>query len=146
MDRPVAPYARTLGDAGGRAGDGLFHNAPYPVKLAHAYYLQRSGDMPEASKIFNDVLEANRKAIAAGTDWPLAFMQNAAVHALRGETSAALDDIDRAYTAGWRDGHTMAIDPLLASLRSEQRFTAVLSRIQRDVAAMRTRADYSGLP
>jgi len=141
---PDAP--RLVRELIGRAGDGLFHNAPYPVKLAHAYYLQRSGDLPEASKIFNEVLEANRKAIAAGTDWPLAFMQNAAVHALRGETSAALDDIDRAYTAGWRDGHTMAIDPLLASLRSEQRFTAVLLRIQRDVAAMRTRADYSGLP
>jgi hypothetical protein len=39
----------------------------------------------------------------------------------------------------------MAIDPLFASLQSEPRFTALLSRIQRDVAAMRARADYSGL-
>ena len=99
---PDAP--RLVRELMGRAGDGLFHNAPYPVKLAHAYYLQRSGDMPEALTIFNDVLEANRKAVAAGADSPLAFMQNAAVHALRGETNAALDDLDRAYAAGWRDG------------------------------------------
>jgi TolB-like protein/Flp pilus assembly protein TadD len=141
---PDAPrYVRELM---GRAGEGMFHNAPYPVKLAHAYYLQRTGATVEASKIFDEVLAANRRDVTAGADWPMAFMQNAAVHALRGETSAALAELDRAYAAGWRDGRTMAIDPLLASLRSEARFTQVLSRIQADVAAMRARADYSALP
>ena len=141
---PEGPrFVRELMD---RAGDGLFHNAPYPVKLAHAYYLQRSGDRAGASKIFDAVLDSTRTAITAGADWPLAFMQNAAVHALRGDTSAALDDLDRAYAAGWRDGRTTAIDPLFASLRSEPRFQRVLSRIMDDVAAMRARADYSGLP
>jgi hypothetical protein len=75
-----------------RAADGMFHNAPYPVKLAHAYHLQR------------------------------------------------------AYDAGWRDGRTLAIDPLFTSVRAEPGFAQLLSRIQADVAAMRTRADYSDLP
>ena len=79
-------------------------------------------------------------------DWPLAFIQNAAIHALRGETAAALDVLDRAYAAGWRDGRTLAIDPVFASVRSEPRFRQVLSRIEADVAAMRARADYAGLP
>jgi tetratricopeptide (TPR) repeat protein len=141
---PEAP--RYVSELMGRAGEGMFHNAPYPVKLAHAYYLQRSGATAEASKIFDAVLAANRRDVTAGADWPMAFMQNAAVHALRGEAAAALDELDRAYAAGWRDGRTMAIDPLLAPLRSEARFTQVLARIQADVAAMRARADYSGLP
>lgn len=41
-----------------------------------------------------------QKSLSVGADWPLAFMQNAAVHALRGQTAAALDELDRAYAAG----------------------------------------------
>jgi len=74
------------------------------------------------------------------------FVQNAAVHALRGETPSALDELDRAYGAGWRDGRTLAIDPFFAPMRSEARFSQLLSRIETDVAAMRARADYSALP
>jgi hypothetical protein len=44
------------------------------------------------------------------------------------------------------DGRTTTIDPLLALVRSEPRFKQKLSRIEADVAAMRARADYSGLP
>ena len=40
----------------------------------------------------------------------------------------------------------LAIDPLFASVRTEPRFKQVLSRIEADVAAMRARSDYSGLP
>ena len=76
----------------------------------------------------------------------MVFMQNAAVHALRGESAATFDELDRAYEAGWRDGRTLAIDPLFASVRAEPRFRQLLARIQADVDAMRTRADYSGLP
>jgi TolB-like protein len=144
VDAPDAPdHVRSLLE---RAADGLFHTAPYPVKLAHAYYLHRRGAATEAGKILDGVLVANRKALADGADWPMVFMQNAAVYALTGQPAAALDELDRAYAAGWRDGRTLAIDPFFTSVRSEPRFTQLLSRIQSDVAAMRARADYSGLP
>jgi hypothetical protein len=129
-----------------RAAEAPFHNAPYRVKLAHAYHLQRAGSRSEASKILEEVAEANRESLLAGADWPIVFMENAAVHALRGQSAAALDELDRAYNAGWRDGRTLAIDPLLTSVRGEPRFRQLLSRIEADVAAMRARADYSGLP
>jgi hypothetical protein len=41
--------------------------------------------------------------------------------AIRGESSLALDELDRAYAAGWRDGRTRAIDPFFASVRTEPR-------------------------
>lgn len=129
-----------------RAPDGMLHNAPYPVKLLHAYHLHRSGATAEAATIFDAVMTANRNSFLAGADWPMGHMQIGAVHALRGETAAALDHLERAYDAGWRDGRTLAIDPLFASVRPEPRFRQVLARIETDVAAMRARADYSGLP
>ena len=76
----------------------------------------------------------------------MVFMQNAAVHALRRQSPAALDELDRAYAAGWRDGRTLAIDPLFASVRGEPRFGQLLSRIEADVASMRAKVDYSRLP
>ena len=129
-----------------RAADGMLHTAPYPVKLAHAYHLHRRGASAGARKIMDDILTTNRRAVADGADWPPVFMQNGAVHALQGQGSAALDELDRAYAAGWRDWRTLAIDPFFTSVRSEPRFTRLLSRIESDVAAMRARADYSRLP
>jgi len=129
-----------------RAADGPVHNAPYPVKMLHASYLHRAGSTAEAAKILDAIIAANRTSLVAGADGPAMFVQNAAVHALRGETPSALDELDRAYGAGWRDGRTLAIDPFFAPMRSEARFSQLLSRIETDVAAMRARADYSALP
>jgi TolB-like protein/Tfp pilus assembly protein PilF len=129
-----------------RAPEGLVHDAPYPVKLLHAYYLQREGRAAEAAGILDAILAANRTSLVAGADGSAMFMQNAAVHALRGQPAAALDELDRAHGAGWRDGRTLAIDPFFVSLRSEPRFKQLLSRIAADVAAMRARADYNALP
>lgn len=77
----------------------------------------------EAGKILDGVLVANRKALADGADWPMVFMQNAAVYALKGQPATAQDGLDRAYAAGWRDGRTLAIDPFFTSVRAEPRFT-----------------------
>jgi tetratricopeptide (TPR) repeat protein len=129
-----------------RAADALVHSAPYPVKLLHAHHLHRAGSTAEAAKILDGIAAANRESLVAGADWPQMFMQSAAIHALRGETAAALDELDRAYAAGWRDGRTTAVDPLLASLRAEPRFTQLLARIKADVAVMRAGVDYSRLP
>ena len=40
----------------------------------------------------------------------------------------------------------LAIDPVFSALRQESRFTKLLAQIASDVAAMRARANYEGLP
>jgi serine/threonine protein kinase/tetratricopeptide (TPR) repeat protein len=129
-----------------RAADGAVHSAPYPVKMLHAYHLHRARSTAEAAKILDAIVAANRTSLVAGANGPAMFVQNAAVHALRGEIRSALAELDRAYGAGWRDGRTLAIDPFFAPIRSEPRFSQLLSRIETDVAGMRARADYSALP
>ena len=139
-DAPALVRSLLAGNA-----NGLFGVAPYTITLVHAYHLHAGGSASEAAKLMDEILVENRKAVTGGADWPMVFMQNAAVHALRGEPAATLDWLDRAYVAGWRDGRTLAIDPLFASVRKEPRFAQLLSRIQADVAVMRARADYGGL-
>jgi hypothetical protein len=64
----------------------------------------------------DEVLATNRRALADGADAPNIFMQNAAVVRAARPGPAALDELDRAYAAGWRDGRTLAIDPFFTSV------------------------------
>src|SRR5439155_4163085 len=113
--------------------EGLAQLTPYTIRSMHAYHLHVSGQATPAAAQMNEILDENQKAITGGVDWYVPFVQNAAIHALRVESTAALDWLDRTYAAGWRDGRTLAIDPLFASVRKEPRFTQLLSRIEADV-------------
>ena len=73
-------------------------------------------------------------------------IENATIYAIRGDTKTALDWLERAFTAGWRDPRTTTLNPMWASLRGEPRFQQIVSRMEADVAAMRARADFSNLP
>jgi TolB-like protein/Flp pilus assembly protein TadD len=127
------------------SGEAVGELGSYSIKLLHAYHLHAAGQTDRAAALMNEILNANQKAIDAGAEWATPFMQNAAIHAVRGESGAALDWLDRAYDAGWRDARTLAHDPLLGSISREPRFAKLVSRIEADVATMRARADYAGL-
>jgi hypothetical protein len=72
-------------------------------------------------------------------------MEAAAALALVGDADAAFAEFQRAYDAGWRDYGIAAIDPMLAALRGDSRFGALLGRAKEDVAAQRERARQRGL-
>ncbi len=126
-------------------------NAPtqliwHQLKLLHAYQLHTGGQTARAAVLLDEVLAANEEAIISGADWPMPAHQNASIFAMRGDSKTALDWLERAHAAGWKDARTTRLNPMLASLRQEPRFTQLMARMEADVAAMRARADYSGLP
>ena len=116
------------------------------MKLLYACQLHNAGEKARAAALMDEVLAANDEALKGGADWPHVPLQNVTIHALRGDVPAALDWLERAYQAGWRDARTTRVFPLWASLQREPRFERLAARIEADVAAMRARADYAGLP
>jgi hypothetical protein len=118
----------------------------HSVKLLYAYQLHKEGQKARASQLMDQVLAASEEAIKGGADWLHPRIQIATIQAIRGDVPAALDWLERAYQAGWKDPRIARMLPMWESLRREPRFEQLVARMEADVAAMRGRADYSGLP
>jgi hypothetical protein len=118
----------------------------HSVKLLHAYQLHKDGQSARAAALMDQVRTDNEEAITGGADWLYPPMQNARIYAITGDVTLALDWLERAYRAGWKDARTTRLLPMWASLHGDPRFERLLARMEADVAAMRVRADYSGLP
>ena len=116
------------------------------MQLFQAYVLQAAGERGRAAAIINEVAAKNQDLLKGGADYLVPPIENATIYAVRGDTRTALDWLERAYTAGWRDPRTTRLNPMWASLRGEPRFQQIVSRMEADVAAMRSRADFSNLP
>lgn len=113
----------------------------YSARTARASLWLKSGDRERALPLIDAVLAENRAAIAAGnrTNGPL--YENATLHLMRGDRAAALESLEAACNAGFRDLVLLKMDPLLAPLANEPRFIQVIDRIDRDVREMRARID-----
>ena len=127
-----------------RAADGLFGNAPYPIKLLHAYQLHRAGSQAKAATLIDEILAANRRRWPARTGrWsPYRMPRSMRCAAMQRGARRARARLRRRLARRAHEGDR----PLLASDSMEPRFAQLLSRIEADVAAMRARADYSAIP
>ena len=119
---------------------------PYTPRTIRAFLSLRSGQPARARPLINSALAANRKALDEKDRSPGPPYENAALSLMNGDRAAALDWLDRAVTAGFRDAGMLRRDPLLASLAGEARFRQILDRIDREIQDMRARADLRDLP
>ena len=114
------------------------------VRLRYAYALQKLD--PARSKLLAAAAERYaRERIAAGDDTPAQRVELAAAAALRGEADTALEWLEQAFEAGYRDYGFLERDPIFRPLGSHARLVSVLDRMRRDVAAQRERARTRGL-
>jgi serine/threonine-protein kinase len=93
-------------------GRGPWILGPMGYALAHA------GRKAEAASIVREIESAEGPGV-----------QSARVYAALGDNPRALDALERAYAQRIVDLNFMAVDPLLASLRSEPRFLALKARM-----------------
>ena len=83
-------------------------------------------------------------AASRGTDL-LDALDAALLLQLAGDPAAALDALRRAQAAGYRDAAYLRVSPLLAPLRAQPGFAALLARNQADIAAQRMLVHRAGL-
>jgi len=115
------------------------------MRLRYAYALQKRGESARSKVLAADAERYARERIAAGDDSPEQRVELAAAAALRGEADAALEWLERAFEAGYRDYGFLERDPIFRPLGSDARFVRVLDRMRRDVEAQRERARTRGL-
>lgn len=73
---------------------------------------------------------AHERAAAFASQRPRALYNLACARALLGQTAPALDALERAVEAGFRDAGTLAGDQDLASLRGDPRFQALVESLR----------------
>jgi hypothetical protein len=117
---------------------------PESGRLRYAFLLQRRGD-PRARGLIEESETRARARIASGDLAAATFMEAGVARALAGDANGAFAELQRAHDAGWRDYGIAAIDPMLAALRDDPRFRALVDRARTDVAAQRERARQRGL-
>ena len=114
---------------------------PYTPRTMRAFLFLQSGARERAQPLIDAALAFNRDATASGDRSYGPPLENAALAVLRGERVTALDELEHAERAGWRDGVIIRRDPLLAPLAGDVRFAQTVQRIERDVQEMRGRID-----
>ena len=114
----------------------------FQTALGYAETLRRSGDKAGAARLAAAVAERIRGLTRLG---PNGYgPADVGVHAVRGETEAALDALEAAQRSGWigpawrfeRD-----VNPALDAIRGTPRFRAVFQHIEADMKPLRARLE-----
>jgi len=110
------------------------------VETHLAFVHLRAGRRGEAATLLEESFAADRREADSGNqDWSVPY-DMACVHALKGEKNEAFRWLGKAVEAGWRGWPLGTRDPLLDSLRSDPRFSAIETRLQMLISQMRKRA------
>lgn len=122
-ERAQAPLERSYALSPTVSGEGYV-----PVRLGYTLWVE--GEHERAEKLFAEFERFAAEEIESGNESYLLRYSLAAMHTVRGETEEALRWLERAVKAGWPYDLVTISDPLLAPLRGEERFRALVDRMR----------------
>lgn len=126
-----------LGDDSDLAWDG---DKIYFVTLSSA--LQReAGNTELAEQRLAKAERAMRRARINGADNAYIYYTESSIHALKGESQAALDALQAAYERGFRGAWMLKMDLRLESLHQEPQFIAITQQIESDLEQARSEVE-----
>ena len=106
-------------------------------QTSYAYLLMARGERSRAAALLAEALTRAHKALESGNENQRVPFEIAAIHAARGESDQALDWLEKAFAAGYKDYSTLGRHRIFAALRTDPRFQNVLKQMERAVAKMR---------
>ena len=109
-------------------------------RTLYAWALAQRGARARADSMGDAALAQARKDLAAGNEMFDRSLEIAAISAVRGDFSNALEWLERAYQRGFKDPRVLARDPFFDGIRAHPQFQRIAARMQEDIAAMRRRA------
>lgn len=109
------------------------------TRTALGYAHLRGGDADRGRQLLAEAERDNRAALATGVSYGGFHYDLAAVYAARGENERALDWLERSYRAGWLQHEFLEVDPLMDSVRGDDRYEDVMAAIQQNIRDQRER-------
>ena len=126
-----------LGDEAGQSWDGEMIDL---MTISSA--LQRdAGNVELADQRLTRAERAVRRARINGVDNASIYYAESSIHALKGNSQAALDALQEAYEHGFREVWTLEFDLRLESLRQEPQFISIMQKIEQDLEQARTEVE-----
>lgn len=118
---------------------------PESIALRRAYVARMRGDAPRSEALMAEAERVARARIDKGDRTPALRVELAAVAALRRDPVAAIEWLERAYDAGFREYGLLERDPILAGIQPTAKLREVIERMKIDVDAQRGSAEQRGL-
>jgi serine/threonine-protein kinase len=115
-------------------------------RLKYAYALRKRGEAARAAALVEEADRIARERLDLQPDTTELRVELAAASALKGDSAAALEWLQKAHDGGYRDYGYLLRDPILRQqFGTDSRFADIIDRMRRDVAAQRERARARGL-
>ena len=106
-------------------------------QTSYAYLLMARGERSRAATLLAEALTRAHKALESGNENQRVPFEIAAIHAARGENDRAIDWLEKAFAAGYKDYSTLGRHRIFAAVRTDSRFQNVLKQMEHSVAKMR---------